>query len=267
MYGGHFSGYGRDVHGNSFHQYLENLEKICIETKLMLNWEKYHFMVTEGIVLGHKISRDALRFLFQRKDAKPHLIRWIVLLFKFDIEIKDKKGAENVAADHLSRLEDPKREKICEEEIRDIFPYESIDFIAVEKQVWDDPFLFKIDGDWILRRCVTKEEGLDILKNVHEVIMVGMPQLKSWVESQPFADNDARVVMKFLKKLFTGFENTRAIISARGTHFCNTVIEKALAHYRVTQRKLISKWMGPYLVKEVFSYGVVELANPDNGTS
>ncbi|GJZ39128.1 putative nucleotidyltransferase, ribonuclease H [Tanacetum coccineum] len=50
----------------------------------------------------------AIKYLFSKQDAKPRLIRWILLLQEFDIEIKNKKGAENVAADHLSRLEKPK---------------------------------------------------------------------------------------------------------------------------------------------------------------
>ncbi|GJY73828.1 reverse transcriptase domain-containing protein [Tanacetum coccineum] len=123
-------------------------------------------------------DHSALRYLFTKQDAKPRLIRWILLLQEFDIEIRDKKGAKNLAADHLSRLENPDLGKLTRAEIRDLFPEEQLMAISdknneplyadyanylasrglpfrstrQEKQkffsdlrhyFWDEPFLFK----------------------------------------------------------------------------------------------------------------------------
>ncbi|GJT22864.1 reverse transcriptase domain-containing protein [Tanacetum coccineum] len=56
-------------------------------------------------------DHSALKYLLAKQDAKPRLLRWILLLQEFDVIIHDKKGAENLAADHLSRLENPHQDE------------------------------------------------------------------------------------------------------------------------------------------------------------
>ncbi|GKF37254.1 reverse transcriptase domain-containing protein, partial [Tanacetum coccineum] len=59
---------------------------------------------TVGAVLGQLYTdHSALKYLLAKQDAKPRLLWWILLLQEFDVVIRDKKGAENLAADHLSR--------------------------------------------------------------------------------------------------------------------------------------------------------------------
>ena len=64
----------------------------------------------------------ALKYLMSKKDAKPKLIRWILLFQEFDVEIRDKKRVENVVADHLSRLENEDERFEKESSIKEEFP-------------------------------------------------------------------------------------------------------------------------------------------------
>ena len=78
-------------------------------------------------LVGAKIiiytDHAAIKYLLTKKDAKPRLLRWILLLQEFDLEIKDKKGTENVVADHLSKLENLEPERTS---INDDFSYDKL---------------------------------------------------------------------------------------------------------------------------------------------
>ncbi|GJS50293.1 reverse transcriptase domain-containing protein [Tanacetum coccineum] len=135
-------------------------------------------------------DHSAIKYLFAKKDAKARLMRWILLLQEFNVEIRDKKGEENLAADHLSRLENPHQNEFENKEITETFPLETLGSVAlrddstpwfadfanyhagnfivkgmssqqrnkffkdVKHYFWDDPFLFKICADQIRAPCL-----------------------------------------------------------------------------------------------------------------
>nr|GFB66047.1 hypothetical protein [Tanacetum cinerariifolium] len=70
----------------------------------------------------------------------------------------------------------------------------------------------------------------------NKYILVAVDYLSKWVEAKALPTNDARVVVKFLKSLFSRFGTPKAIISDRGTHFCNDQFSRVMAKYGVTHR-------------------------------
>ncbi|GJW68245.1 reverse transcriptase domain-containing protein [Tanacetum coccineum] len=75
-------------------------------------------------------DHSALKYLFAKKDAKARLLRWVLLLQEFDFNVIDTKGAENYAADHLSRLENPYENVLDPKEINKNFPLETLNMVT-----------------------------------------------------------------------------------------------------------------------------------------
>ncbi|GJS08762.1 reverse transcriptase domain-containing protein [Tanacetum coccineum] len=75
-------------------------------------------------------DHSALKYLFAKKDAKARLLRWVLLLQEFDFKVIDTKGAENLAADHLSRLENPYENVNDPKEINESFPLETLNMVT-----------------------------------------------------------------------------------------------------------------------------------------
>ena len=95
----------------------ETIEKELLA--IVFSFDTFRPYLIENKVIVH-IDHSAIKYLLSKKDAKPRLIRWVLLLQEFDVEIKDKKGIEKLVAYHLSRLEGPKNEI----QINDNFPNE-----------------------------------------------------------------------------------------------------------------------------------------------
>ncbi|GAU51081.1 hypothetical protein TSUD_241500 [Trifolium subterraneum] len=140
-------------------------------------------------LLGSKVivftDHAALKYLLKKPEAKPRLIRWMLFLQEFDVNIKDKSGADNLlVADHLSRIErdgdtSPIQDDFPDEQLlllHGVTPW----FAAGASQtqihklesdakhyVWDDPYLRKFGNDQVIRRCVPDYEIESILHHSH----------------------------------------------------------------------------------------------------
>ena len=153
-------------------------------------------------LIGNKVvvhtDHSTIKYLMTKKDAKPRLIRWVLLLQEFDLEIKDKKGTENLVADHLSWLERARDEV----HVNDNFPDEQLLAIEDKRAVpwfadyvnylvakviplefsyqqkkrffahlkhyyWEEPILYRHCADQVIRRCVPEDEIDSILNHCH----------------------------------------------------------------------------------------------------
>ncbi|GJY93671.1 reverse transcriptase domain-containing protein [Tanacetum coccineum] len=358
------------VFGNSFDKCLNNLDKMLQRYKdahLVLDWEKCHFTVKEGIVLGHKVSstglevekakinvisklppptnikdtfefddecQKAFNLLKEKLICTPVIVspNWN-LLFELMcdasdfavgavLEISDNsKVDDNFPGETLIEINtrnEPWFAEFANYLVVDIIPkgmtYQQKNkfFSDLKHYFWEEPYLFKVCSDGMIKRCVSRPETQTILVQCHhgqtgghygpnvtakkvldsgfywpkiikeahtlvrlckacqktrniskrdemplnniqvceifdvwgidfirpfpklhkfEYILVVVDYVSKWAEAQALPTNDARVVITFLKKLFCHFGMPKALISDRGTHFCNKIMENTMKRY------------------------------------
>ncbi|RDX74840.1 Retrovirus-related Pol polyprotein, partial [Mucuna pruriens] len=210
----------------------------------------------------------ALRYLLKNPDAKPRLIRWMLLLQEFNIEIKDNKRIERESGPMPIRDEFPDEQllhiKTSTPWFVDIYNYVATSQFPSEASrlykeklqsdakyyMWDNPYLWRLCSDQVIRRCIPDVEINSAFQFCHavpggghygstrtarKVLDCGLCVKMSRGHSHQ--DHDAKVVVDFLKSnIFCQFGVPKALISDQGSHFCNRVMSSLLHKYGVVHR-------------------------------
>ncbi|GJY85297.1 reverse transcriptase domain-containing protein [Tanacetum coccineum] len=233
-------------------------------------------------------DHSALKYLFSKQDAKPRLIRWVLLLQEFTIEIKDKKGTENLAADHLSRLENPGLEELNEDTIQDNFPDEHLMVIKLKNTETDPwyadyanflvskigptgghygaditarkifesgfywPTIFK-DAEKYVQGCdACQRAGNTSSRNQMPLTNILGSELNQLDEFRTDAYEHSRAYKERTKRWHDSKIRDKEFQEGEDVLVFNSRL-------KLFPGKLRTRWYGPYTVSKVYPYGTVEV--------
>ncbi|CAN6567594.1 unnamed protein product [Malus baccata var. baccata] len=202
-------------------------EKELLVVVIALDKFRSYLIGTKVIVY---IDHAALKYLLTKKEAKPRLICWMLLLQEFDIEIRDKKGSENVVADHLSHL---------------VHNEESLPIL----ETFPDEQLLSIEAHWVV-----KTFNLDInAAGIHRKL-----QLNELEEIRHEAYENARIYKEKTKAFHDKMIRSKTFSIGQKVLLFNSRL-------RLFPSKLHYKWIGPFVITNVFPYGAIQIQSFKTG--
>ncbi|XP_075492501.1 uncharacterized protein LOC142530555 [Primulina tabacum] len=263
--------------------------------------DKFHSYLFLSKVIVYT-DHSALKYLLAKKDAKPRLLRWILLLQEFDLEIKDKKGVENVVADHLSRLE-LISDDCVDRAINDWFPDEQL--FEVRHCPW---CVAEEEFGQILNHCHDREVGghFGPTRTVSKVLECGFYWPTPFKDARAYVltcdkcqrselEHRAYWATKALNFNFTDAGERRLLQLDQLEECRNLAYDLALSYKEKTKKahdkriierefkegdnvllynsrlrlfpgKLKSQWSGPFVISKVYPSGAVGLHDGKDGT-
>nr|GEV81492.1 reverse transcriptase domain-containing protein [Tanacetum cinerariifolium] len=242
--------------------------EVCEDTNLCLNWEKSHFMVKEGIALGHKISKEGIEVDKAKVDVIAKLPHPTTVMDQVIRRcVHGQEAIDILKACHYGPTEGHHGPNYTAKKVFDSGFYRPTIYRDAQDLVKTCDVCQR-QGN-ILQRDEMPQNSIQVCEIFYvwgidfmgpfpsfrgnKFILVAVDYLSKWVEAKALLTNDARVVCKFLKNLFARF----------GTLEPLSVIDERTSAMTSLQSKMKSRWSGPFTISHVFSYGTVELSQAD----
>nr|GEY82235.1 reverse transcriptase domain-containing protein [Tanacetum cinerariifolium] len=258
---GHVGFYRRPIHYAN--KTMTEAESNCTTTEKEMLAVVYAFEKFQSYLIMNKsivyTDHSALKYLFAKKDSKARLLRWVLLLLKFTFKVIDTKGAENLAADHLSRLENPHQNVLDPKEINESFPLETLNLVSTRayktpigctpyKLVYEKachlPIELEHKAYWAL-----KHANFDLqTASDHKKVQLNELHDQAYENSLIYKEKTKRLHDTKIKDRVFNIGDRVLLFNSR---------------LKIFSDKLKSHWSGPFTISHVYPYGTVELAQLD----
>ncbi|GJU12256.1 reverse transcriptase domain-containing protein [Tanacetum coccineum] len=144
---------------NEAKSHYTTMEKEMLAVVYAFEQFRSYLILNKSIVY---MDHSALKYIFAKKDSKARLLRWVLLLQEFKLKVIDTKGAENLAADHLSQLENPYENVLDPKEINEKFPLETLNMVTFRgdsSTPWFADYANYHAGNFIVKRMSSQQKN------------------------------------------------------------------------------------------------------------